>query len=360
MPKLKPLYDLSGRHSTWSADGTKIATIDSSNRYDPRPRNIITVWDAETGKKLHELSRAGGFFLTAHSLAFVNDDKDVLVPAPPTVPTAALSILDVESGEVVRDVDGLHPEQLAWNINSPASFALSPDGSMVAVAPGRALAQPVVLYSTTSWQPVTTLPAPESMAEYTEHLAFSADGRSLAFNHGGEIWVYDVSSRRVVQKINPFPESITIVTALAMSADGSMVGAGTDWMGAVPNPKAGPPGDPATHNEPLFVDVPVPEAVRAYRTSDAKEVAGINVFKKPSLREPQEVIYALTWSPDGSFIAFADSLGRLHLWNPLKPEQAPSTINLNRPAFGLAFSPNGGRLAVDDGDSTVTIFDVTR
>jgi len=355
LPKLQVLRELTGRGSAfgmaWSSDGSKIAAYGSTAPGSGPFGNLITIWDPETGDQLRELYRPGGdWYTTLSSLAFINHDKQILAPGSPSIPTAAFSIFDI-SGEAVRNVDGLHPDQPAWNINSPASFAVSPDGSLVAVVPGRALAQPIALYSTENWQPVATLTQVQGASEHSEHVVFSADGRFFAFDHGTEVWVCDVQSLSIIQKIKPFPEMLAVTEALGISPDGSMIAAATGWTGLVPNPD---------HNGSLFLSVPMPEPVRVYRVSDSQQVAGVNVYRKPSEREPNEQIFALTWSPDGRFIVFADTLDRLHLWDPLHPVQGVRTTELRDNGAALGFSPDGKRLAVDYAHGPVTIFDVAQ
>ncbi len=86
--------------------------------------------------------------------------------------------------------------------------ALSPDGRLVAVAqsPGGALrgSGPIVLYDTATAQPVRTL----TSGAQDGLPAFSPDGRRVAFNRGGDIYVIDAagaagSERRVVSGLQP-------------------------------------------------------------------------------------------------------------------------------------------------------------
>jgi hypothetical protein len=57
-------------------------------------------------------------------------------------------------------------------------------------------------------------------------------------------------------------------------------------------------------------------------------------------------------------VAFTDAQARLHLWDPMRPDEPDQAINLRGIGLGLAFSPDGKLLAVDYASGPVTIFKV--
>jgi len=64
------------------------------------------------------------------------------------------------------------------------------------------------------------------------------------------------------------------------------------------------------------------------------------------------------WSPDGSFVAYADGpLGRntLHIWHPFGENIMDRDVTIKVPFNIIALSPDGSAVAVDDFDDSVTI-----
>jgi len=66
----------------------------------------------------------------------------------------------------------------------------------------------------------------------------------------------------------------------------------------------------------------------------------------------------LMWSPDGSFVAYADGpLGRhtLHIWHPFGGNVMDRDLPIKVPFNIISLSPDGSAVAVDDFDDSVTI-----
>src|SRR5262249_27799125 len=288
--------------------------------------NVITIWNAE-GQFLRTLRRARPFFENLDTFAFVANDKQIAAPASIDSDTLAFSVFDLATGEIVHEVAGPHPDK-PHAVNRATALVASPDQSILAVAFGPALAQPVALYSTRDWSKLADLPevirdAPLDPAAF----AFSPDGRFLAVGRvDSVVFVYDVSSRQVLQRFKSFPERLTI-RPLAFSPDGRMI--------AVASP-AGLVRRPLPDGTSQIVSPG--NRVRVFHRKDGAQIA--------TYPQPFDDVGGLAWSPDGRFIAFVMGSRILHLWDPLSSEQTERTIEVSSGpnSHSLAFSPDGATL----------------
>jgi WD40 repeat protein len=323
---------------TWSSDGTKLAasSIGQSGvipilppMYVPNPfGSLITIWDSD-GHIYRQIKRPQPFFSYDDTFAFVAGDKQIATP--PVSNSSAFTLFDIDTGEVVREVPGLHPDK-PRNVNGAKILVASPDQSVLAVIFGRALAQQVVLFSTREWTKLADIPTmPRDPIKRPETFAFSGDGRLLAIGYvGGYVQIYDIPSELIVQEIDAFTNRSEGVSAIAFSPDGSMIavgsqgGLGKNWL---------PSG--------RFEYVPLNNSpVRVFRVHDGGLVAAYS--------DPPAISRSLTWRPASRVIAFITRHQALHIWNPLQAAERIIALN-GTPASALALSPDGTKLAVGVG-----------
>ena len=150
--------------------------------------------------------------------------------------------------------------------------------------------------------------------------------------------VYDLATRKIVSQFEAFQHPGAGVTWVSFSPRGDMIAAGTASFETLVH---GPNGK--TEKVP-----PDPGTVRIFRTANGANVASF-AGRLPGGSEGQ-------WSPAGPYIAITGEWD-LYIWNPFKPGSAVNIAGLRRGGFGLAFSPDGSCLAVNNGPS-VTIFDL--
>lgn len=197
----------------WRSDGSRLAAANTRPSGDLLIMQVpnafgrqVTIWDA-AGTLLKQISRSDAFFNAMDNLAFVEGNKKIVAPPSMLSNNLAFSVFDVESDEIVHEVAGSHPDR-ARNVNALANFAVSPDESILAVVFGRALPQPVALYSTRDWSKIGDLAdTPKNIVEEPLCLAFSDDGHLLAVGGFRKILIYDVQTRQRVQLIEAFPGS---------------------------------------------------------------------------------------------------------------------------------------------------------
>jgi WD40 repeat protein len=349
LPMLKMVRDLSTPGDTsgviWSSDGTKLAAysfdpgagLPGVVRVPSDSARLIMVWNAD-GTVFRELRRSQPFINGEETFAFVAGDKQIVAPPLLDVYDLVLSVFDVAAGKIVHDVH----EDPARNRYRVAKLVASPDQSILAVTFGSAEARQVALYSTGNWSKLADLPeSPKAFNEQPGALAFSGDGKFLAVCRlDGVVLIYDLSSRRVVQRINSFPDiGVGGAPTIAFSADGTMIAVGSNELEVL-------------HHLPNGGDemIPAKNPVRLFHVKDASTVA---VYSEPFLG-----VGALAWSPDGRLVAFITGSRVLHLWNPFQPKISEWTKDLDDYAFSLAFSPDGRNLAADVGRN-VKVFSVS-
>jgi len=359
LPKLQIVRELQtpGPVSSmlWSSDGNKLAASSLISGADipgargapgmhiPSPfGSLITIWDAD-GQVFRKLQRPQPFFQVLDTFAFVAGNKQIVAPPSMQSNILAFSVFDIDTGEIIQEVAGSHPDR-PRNVNAATVVAASPDQSLLALTFGRALAQPVALYSTRDWSKLADLPdGPQNGAQRPNVLAFSNDGKFLAVGRGDRIAViYDLGLRQVIQRIDVFPDRLGGASAIAFSPDGSMIAVGS---GSLAYGYRLPSGSTET--------VPPHDLVRVFSTKDGSRIA---VYPKPFYPA-----YGVAWSPDGRFLAFITGYRKLHLWDPFRPDASELAIDLSAgpDSLALAFSPDGKQLAVGVG-SNVRLFSVTQ
>jgi WD40 repeat protein len=295
----------------WSSDGARLAAL---VRYPEQSifgftfpsaaGNRLSVWDPQ-GRAIREFQRPSAFFRIGEKLAFVAGNRQVVTPPMPA--PSAFSVFDIESGDI-RDVAGPNPDK-PHSFNATARLAASPDQTIVAAAFYHE--QPVALYSTRDWTKLADLPeAPKNPAEKPHALAFSNDGALLAVAISGTAQIYDVNTRRVVQRIDAFDEIFT--ADVVFSPDGSKL--------AVSAPSLYP-HDP----------------VRVFDRETGVRIATYSQERQVSSR--------IAWTPDGRFVVFITGWRTLRFWDPSAPTMRQRTIDLGGYATHFALSPDGRALA---------------
>jgi len=345
----------------WSPDGERLAAY-ARNAYS------VMVWSPD-GKIERELPRAIGEawnrdgvlgFLSAHDRLLTGP---ALLHEDPRVHDVAFSVLDAETGKVLRQVVGPTPGG-PFQLNLADKGLVSPDQRFVAVAYqyfGDANQEPRIgVFATDDWRRVALLSVgePGDDGDRRKAIAFSPDGKLFAIGYTNKVGsniradIFDTESWRLIRTIRAFPDipkgEIYSVKDVMFSGDGSMIAVfldrgGVYWKDA--NGKSAPKG------EGTMFKWGITEPLRVFKTSDGSLVASAGGFAA-SLN-----LHEITWSPEISLIAFLDQDNYLYFWNPISGDAPREMCRLFRSTSSIAFSPDGKLFGQGFGDG-VNLYEV--
>lgn len=261
----------------------------------------------------------------ANNLAFSPDGKRLLITA--------------QRGQaVVWDTSDLTaPRWLATlGDNHNAAFvdvALSPDGSLVAVAESNRGAW---LWEANTGKPVTWLDY--RLGPPVNDLAFTPDGQWLALAQDPDTVYYGSSPVEanyplVMWSSDPGVDPLLMTEAggrplytLAFSADGTHLFTGGDGG-----------------------------RLQAWDVLSRTKVSEMSI--NPDLSFQSKRVYELAANPAGSVVAFLDLSRSVRLWDVVNNIELPALAGLSEGGRALAFSPDGSQLAAVDQGGNLIVWD---
>lgn len=168
---------------------------------------------------------------------------------------------------------------------------------------------------------------PRQPAAPVAALAFRPDGKLLAVGNRSEVLLIDSGSGDLVGRL---PGQTAHVTALTYSPDGRQLSVAS--------------GEPGKAGE-----------IRFYTTStkDNTNTAPTHVIK-----EHKDIIYNLTFSPDGKLLASCGYDRSIKLWDTASAKLVRTLQDHSDTIYGLAFSPDGQLLASAAADRAVKIWEI--
>jgi WD40 repeat protein len=358
-------------HVAFSPDGNVLATADSRHR--------ITLWDAATGRRLRAFDAPAGKERRLGAMGFDADGKIVCVGL-----RGPLTVMDAANGEVLESRDFESKRGILYGALSadgmrvafarpdrsgavfdrrsgrivatvappdranPRYVALSGDGNVLAVA------YPHVAYPNQALRVVAD--GEDSHVQekiitpvWTTALALSHDGALVAMAlRGGTVRVYDVKSgaERPSEQVGP-DQALLSGGALAFSPDGTLLlavlpGGRVRVLDLEKKEVLWEAMDGAIHSLETAVDV----------RGNSVAIAGGNCAEVRDLRTGKLLLdvtghrgplRGLAFSPDGRRLASAGLDGRCHLWD-LRTGQAREVLRASEPLHAVSFDPDGGQI----------------
>ena len=197
-------------------------------------------------------------------------------------------------------------------------------------------------------------------------VAFSADGRTLAFaGEGQTVWLWDVRTRK--QLDSALVGHTNSVDSVAFSPDGRSIASGSEdgtvrlWDAQGPKelgvPLLGHVGFVSSvafsPDEDLLVSAGDDGTVRLW------DVQG-GTPRGPPLRVAPGAVYSVAFSPDGSSLALGSKDGTVRILEDVgaRPLRKPPLSGHTAAVYSVAFSPDGGSLASASEDGTVRLWSV--
>lgn len=319
---------------------------------DVRDKNtqaqFIELWDATTGKRVFSCPAGAGDYnnptLSPDGRWMASNDQH-----------AAVRMWDVAKGVMIYSLYGDPRKQS----NMALGFAFSPDGKILAV--GNSERETLQFLEVDTGRMIRSVDG-----TFTENLRFNSDGSRIAAIRGSEITILNPATGETLQFLRGNTRAIS---SLAISRDGRLLAAGGEdnqtrvWdlvMGREIRRVGGPLtrydlGATAVAFSPdgLWVATNLNEANdEGFLVNRAGiwEVSTGRVVHK--LEGFGNGVTSIAFSPDGSLIAAGDYIGRAqiwetHSWNVLGSLKGGSIREGQLwPASSLAFSPDGRWLAL--------------
>jgi WD40 repeat protein/tRNA A-37 threonylcarbamoyl transferase component Bud32 len=331
--------------------------------------NGMKVWDAETGREKYSFPRDGNGNV---GVGFSPDNSHLVGIGE----AGFVRLWDLATGK-----EEFTHATSATHLNCAA---LSPDGRYVAVGANDSTAR---VYEVETGRMVRTLTGHGGQTHSGQiyAVAFSPDGRRLAsggMDHTPMVWDLGAEGASLVLQDCQYP-----AYAVALSPDGKRVAAAADSRGygfaAGFPPPPPPPGELKVWDaETGQVKLSLRNTARPVLVARTSGLLGSPLGQGPllaasallhgRLRDPQEVLYSVTYSADGRRLAAAGGArymggppghssppGQVTVWDAETGGEQVSLRTEGAPALCVTFSPDSRRIASASADGTVRVWDVT-
>lgn len=283
---------------TLSPDGKTLATFGNG-------RHTLELWDVASGKLLHP---APGHRHYITSLVFSADGRQVFSAAG--LWDIPLQVWDARTGE--------RRYELGDNPNGVDELALSPDGKLLAACGYND--NTIRLWDPAGRKEVRVF---KGDMKSVQSVAWSTDGKTLASAgrrdlQSGDLRIWDAATGK-----QRWEAALDIVwwPAVALSPDNKIVAVSGFQMGGI----------------------------RLWSVETGKELRRITT--------PQQIVYTLAFSPDGSALASGGLSGTIHLWEPATGRLLRQWNTKTEWISHLAFAHDGRTLVAGHNDGSVHLWE---
>jgi WD40 repeat protein len=196
-----------------SPDGKRVAAAGQDN--------ILRLWDVATGKEVRQIPAPS---TPVGTVVFAPDARTLAGRAG----DQTIHLWDVATGKELRQIKGQPFGPAGFvavaNVFSLSGLAYSPDGKLLAGAEiaieNQQQATSITLWEADTGKVVRRIPAPPPYG--ASSLAFTPDGKALAFGSGNTIHLVDPATGKGLRKMQGPPSG---VATLALSPDGKLAAA---------------------------------------------------------------------------------------------------------------------------------------
>jgi WD40 repeat protein len=231
-----------------------------------------------------------------------------------------------------------------------SAVAFSPDGKMLAFPSGNK----VKLWDTKARKELVIL---AGHSDSVSVVTFSSDGNTLASASRDAVKLWDVATRKEVRTLALYS---AIVLAAAFSPDGRILAFASEEAVTFWDTANGKVLDTLSAPSAYFISIAF--------SPDGKTLAAANADRRVTLwdtmtrkqRDTFAGFYAfgeVAFSPDGKSLATASADKTVRLWNTSSFEQQATLSGHSESVIAMAFSPDGKTLASSSRDRTVKLWD---
>jgi WD40 repeat protein len=275
--------------------------------------------------------------------------------ASPSLQAAFSRWLAIVSGQEVLPV-------LSSGTGGITSIAFSPDGKLLASG---TKAESILLWDVKTWRTIATLSGNREVTS----IAFSPEGQFLAAGFGGEIKVWDVTTRQELVTLSTHSDDadkgFLENPIVAFSPDGRILAASVDYYeDTIRLWAVGTWEEIATFTENAGV-------YSIAFASDGKLLASGNwdgtiqlwtipTWEKAATIEAGRTVQSLSFSPDGKLLASGVTVGRygqIRLWDVSTKQEIKIFKSEKGSVDHVAFSSNGELLAFSEGSYAIRVWD---
>jgi WD40 repeat protein/predicted Ser/Thr protein kinase len=315
----------------FSPDGTRLASASGEPGRPGRPGKPgeVKVWDALTGRETLTLN---GHTHLVTGVAFSPDGRRLASASVPVIGPGQLKVWDAQTGGEIRTLKG-----------AGVGVAFSPDGRRLASASRDGT---VNVWDVQTGQEVLSL---KGHTDWVSGPAFSPDGRYLASASSDRtVKIWDAETGQEILSLKGHTD---FVNGVAFSPDGRVASASSDRTVKVWNVQTGQEARTLKGQTNPVTDVAFsPDGRRLASASGAVGTLGqLKLWDAQTGQEIRSLKGAgdgVAFSPDGRLLASASHVGVVKVWDADTGQEALSLpCDTDQTTVGIVFSPDSSRLA---------------